>query len=413
MTKDCIKAIVVTRNAEMQQNNAYMQKKEENMLEIKYNSFAEGPKILVIGVGGGGNNALDRMIQSGLCGVKYMAVNTDIQVLENCQAENKIQIGKKLTKGYGAGADPQIGEAAALENEEEIKAMLEDVDMCIITCGMGGGTGTGAAPIIAKCSKEAGILTVGIVTTPFFFENTPRIMAAQNGIEKLKGNVDTLLVIPNDKLLGLSEKPLMVEDAFEIADSVLKYTIEGITNIVQNKGILNLDFNDLKTTLLNKGEGHLGIGKVAADCPVLEAVKQAVNSPLLDTTIEGAENILINTSGKVDIVSLSAAINYVKELAGDKVNIIWGTVTEENFDPEKIVVTLIATGMSKNKKAAPKSINRTVTRTTTPEYKRTTTMPERPYGMPVAKPAVASLKEKELVIPSFLLEAGKKKNVES
>lgn len=386
--------------------------KEEIMLEIKCDSFATGPKILVVGVGGGGNNALDRMINSGLSGVKYMAVNTDVQVLENCRAESKIQIGKKLTKGYGAGADPQIGEAAALENEEEIKNLIEDSDMCIITCGMGGGTGTGAAPIIAKCSKEAGILTVGIVTTPFFFENTPRIAAAQSGIEKLRANVDTLLVIPNDKLLGLSEKPLLVEDAFEMADSVLKYTIEGITNIVQNKGAVNLDFNDLRTTLLNKGEGHLGIGKVSVDCTVLDAVKQAVNSPLLDTTIEGAENILINTSGKVDVMALSAAINYVRELAGDKVNIIWGTVTEENFDQEKLVVTLIATGMSKNKKVTPKSINRTVTRTATQEYKRTTVTTQMPNKMPVAKPAVASLKEKELVIPSFLLEAGKRKNKE-
>lgn len=381
------------------------------MLEIKCDNFATGPKILVIGVGGGGNNAIDRMIQSCLSGVKYMAVNTDIQVLENCQAESKIQIGKKLTKGYGAGANPQIGEAAALENEEEIKAMMEDADMCIITCGMGGGTGTGAAPIIAKCSKDAGILTVGIVTTPFFFENTPRIMAAQGGIEKLKANVDTLLVIPNDKLLGLSEKPLLVEDAFEIADSVLKYTIEGITNIVQNRGAVNLDFNDLRTTLLDKGEGHLGIGKVSADCSVLEAVKQAVNSPLLDTTIEGAENILINTSGKVDVMALSAAINYVRELAGDKVNIIWGTVTEENFDEEKIVVTLIATGMSKNKRTAAKSVSRAITKTTGQEYKRPVT--QVPSRMPVAKPAVASLKEKELVIPSFLLEAGKRKSVET
>ena len=383
------------------------------MLEIKCDSYATGPKIMVIGVGGGGNNALDRMIQSQLIGVRYTAVNTDIQVLENCQAESKIQIGKKLTKGYGAGADPMIGEGAALENEEDIKAMIEGCDMCIITCGMGGGTGTGAAPIIAKCCKEAGILTVGIVTTPFFFENTPRIMAAQNGIEKLKTNVDTLLVIPNDKLLALSEKPLLVEDAFEIADSVLKYTIEGITNIVQNKGAVNLDFNDLRTTLLDKGEGHLGIGKVAADSSVLEAVKQAVNSPLLDTTIEGAENILINTSGKVDIMALSAAINYVRELAGSKVNIIWGTVTEENFDEEKIVVTLIATGMSKNKKTVTKPVTRTVTRPMETDGKKTMTNVESLGRMPVAKPAVATMKEKELVIPPFLLDAGKRKNPKS
>lgn len=377
------------------------------MLEIKCNGFTTGPKIWVIGVGGGGNNALDRMIQSGLAGVKYLAVNTDFQVLEHCQAENKIQIGKKLTKGYGAGANPQVGEAAAQENEEEIKSMIEDADMCIITCGMGGGTGTGAAPIIAKCCKDAGILTVGIVTTPFTFENLPRILTAQTGLEKLRTNVDTLLVIPNDKLLGLSEKPLLIEDAFEMADSVLKYTIEGITNIVQNRGIINLDFNDLRATLLEKGDGHLGIGKVDAECPVLEAVKQAVNSPLLDTNIEGAENILINTSGKVDIISLNAAISYVREIAGDKVNIIWGTVAEENFDEEKIVVTLIATGMSKNKKAIPKNVSGSVTATMGQEYKKIAAMREVPIRMPAAKPVVSSLKEKELEIPSFLLAGGK------
>ncbi|MBR5595879.1 MAG: cell division protein FtsZ [Lachnospiraceae bacterium] len=380
------------------------------MLEIKCDSYDNGPKILVIGVGGGGNNAVDRMIQSGLSGVKYIAVNTDIQVLENCQAENKLQIGKKLTKGYGAGADPQIGENAAIENEEEIKAIIEDSDMCIITCGMGGGTGTGATPVIAKCCKEAGILTVGIVTTPFFFENTPRIAVAQSGIEKLKANVDTLLVIPNDKLLGLSEKPLLVEDAFEMADSILKYTIEGITNIVQNKGSVNLDFNDLRTTLLDKGEGHLGIGKISADCSILEAVKQAVNSPLLDTTIEGAENILINTSGKVDIMSLSSAINYVRELAGSKVNIIWGTVTEESFDKEKIVVTLIATGMSKNKKTITRQIPRTITKPTEIDSKKSIDIMDLQKRMSAAKTVTPSLKEKELVIPPFLLEASKKKN---
>ena len=379
------------------------------MLEIKCDKYASGPNILVIGVGGGGNNALDRMIQSGLAGVKYIAVNTDIQVLENCLAENKLQIGKKLTNGYGAGANPQIGESAAIENEEEIKSLISEADMCIITCGMGGGTGTGAAPVIAKYCKEAGILTVGIVTTPFFFENTPRTAAAQGGIEKLKSNVDTLLIIPNDKLLGLSEKPLLVEDAFEIADSVLKYTIEGITNIIQNRGSVNLDFNDLRTTLLDKGIGHLGIGKVNVDCSILEAVKQAVNSPLLDTTIEGAENILINTSGKVDIMALSSAINYIRELAGDKVNIIWGTVTEDNFDTDKIVVTLIATGMSKNRTSIPRS--RPLPKAITSDTTKKPSVSEIPLGKPIVKPVTPSLKEKELVIPPFLLETSRKRKV--
>ena len=314
-----------------------------------------------------------------------------------------------LVIGVGAGANPQIGESAAIENEEEIKSLISEADMCIITCGMGGGTGTGAAPVIAKYCKEAGILTVGIVTTPFFFENTPRTAAAQGGIEKLKSNVDTLLIIPNDKLLGLSEKPLLVEDAFEIADSVLKYTIEGITNIIQNRGSVNLDFNDLRTTLLDKGIGHLGIGKVNVDCSILEAVKQAVNSPLLDTTIEGAENILINTSGKVDIMALSSAINYIRELAGDKVNIIWGTVTEDNFDTDKIVVTLIATGMSKNRTSIPRS--RPLPKAITSDTTKKPSVSEIPLGKPIVKPVTPSLKEKELVIPPFLLETSRKRKV--
>jgi len=315
------------------------------MLEIMNDAWVNAPRILVIGVGGGGNNALDRMIESNLSGVNYLAVNTDAQVLMECKAEEKLQIGKKLTRGYGAGADPQVGEAAAIESEEEIRNIVKNTDMCIVTCGMGGGTGTGATPVIAKCCKEAGALTVAVVTTPFTFENTPRIAAAKNGVEKLKGNVDTLLVIQNDKLIGISNKPLLLEDAFERADSVLKYTIEGITNIIRNKGMVNLDFNDLRTTLVNKGIGHLGIGTVGVEGPILDAVKEAINSPLLDTTIEGAENLLINTSGRVDINSLNEAISYVREVAGSKVNIIWGTVTDKSHEEDKVVVTLIATGM--------------------------------------------------------------------
>lgn len=370
------------------------------MLEIKCDNFVEGPKIMVIGVGGGGNNALDRMIDSQLRGVDYVAVNTDIQVLNACKADTRIQIGKKLTKGYGAGADPEIGETAAVENEEDIRTAVQDSDMCIITCGMGGGTGTGAAPVIAKCCRDAGILTVGVVTTPFSFENTPRITAAQNGIEKLKTNVDTLLVIPNDKLIGLSEKPLLLEEAFEIADSVLKYTIEGITNIVHNKGVVNLDFNDLRTTLLNKGIGHLGIGTVDVECSVLEAVKQAINSPLLETSIEGAENLLINTSGKVNIVALNEAISYVRELAGDKVNIIWGTVTKADYDEEKIVVTLIATGMADQNKTSKVAVKSTVRSTVKSAGKPAESdFVLKNYRMPVPK------KEIELVVPPFLQEA--------
>ena len=365
------------------------------MLEIRYDKSMDEPKIIVIGVGGGGNNALDRMIDSNLFGVNYVAVNTDVQVLEACKADTKIQIGQKLTKGYGAGANPEIGEAAALESEEEIGAIIEGADMCIITCGLGGGTGTGATPVIAKCCKDAGILTVGVVTTPFSFENTPRIAAAQNGKEKLKANVDTLLVIPNDKLIGLSDKPLLLDAAFEIADSVLKYTIEGITNIIRNRGVVNLDFNDLRTTLANKGIGHLGIGTVDMEDSVLEAVKQAVNSPLLETSIEGAETLLINTSGKVNITDLNEAISYVKELAGDKVKIIWGTVPQNNYDEDKIVVTLIATGMTNEKREITFIPKETDMELKIPEFSR-----------------LEHSKEIEIVVPRFLQEAGKKRERE-
>ncbi len=401
------------------------------MLEIRNENNIEEPKIIVIGVGGGGNNAIDRMVETHMQGVEYIAVNTDIQVLNTCLAPTRLQIGKKLTKGYGAGADPQIGETAAGESEEEIKKAIEGADMCIVTCGMGGGTGTGAAPVISKYCKDAGILTVGVVTTPFSFENTPRIKAAENGVEKLKSNVDTLLVIPNDKLIGLTDKPLLLEDAFEIADSVLKHTIQGITNIVRNKGIVNIDFNDLKTTLVNKGIGHLGIGTVDVECAVVDAVKMAINSPLLDTTIEGAENLLINTSGKVNIAALNEAISYVREVAGGNVNIIWGTVMSKEQDDKKIVVTLIATGMTEARKGNGTQGNVPNRNIPSPYPMPSLSkpypgpIPARPYTVPVEprnnvvpitngadadEPPVVSefirdREKKEIVIPPFLQEA--------
>lgn len=389
------KGYIIIKVAKMQLIKCISANGGKVMLEIRCDKSMDVPKIMVIGVGGGGNNALDRMIASDLSGVNYVAVNTDVQVLEACKAEIKIQIGQKLTKGYGAGANPEIGETAALENEEEIRTIIEGADMCIITCGLGGGTGTGAAPVIAKFCKDAGILTVGVVTTPFSFENTPRIAAAQNGKEKLKANVDTLLVIPNDKLIGLSDKPLLLDAAFEIADSVLKYTVEGITNIIRNRGVVNLDFNDLRTTLANKGIGHLGIGTVNMEDSVLEAVKQAVNSPLLETSVEGAETLLINTSGKVNIIDLNEAISYVRELAGDKVKIIWGTVPQDNYDEDKIVVTLIATGMTNDRREITFIPKQTDVELKIPEF---------------SQPGHS--KEIEIVVPRFLQEAGKKRERE-
>ena len=251
------------------------------MINIEVEKADNAPKILVVGIGGGGNNALDRMISAQLKGVCYAAVNTDAQVLNSCHAEILIQIGQKLTNGYGAGADPQVGEAAANESEEDIRAAVSEFDMVILTCGMGGGTGTGAIPVIAKICKDAGVLVMAVVTIPFTFESGHRMSVAKIGLEKLKEYVDTLLVIPNDKLLTISERTLYLEDAFVLADSVLKYAIEGITNIVYNRGIINIDFNDLKSTIANKGMGHLGIGTVSSDGSIMEAVKQAINSPLL------------------------------------------------------------------------------------------------------------------------------------
>lgn len=323
------------------------------MINIKERDDREVPKILVIGAGGGGNNAVNRMIRAGVKGVSFAAVNTDKFVLDKSEAEKRIQIGGKLLKGYGAGADPELGESAAKENEEELKALVEECNMVIVTCGMGGGTGTGAVPVIARVCKELGILILGVVTLPFSFEGDARMAVAKQGVEKLKEWVDTLIVIPNDKLLGLTDKPLMLEAAFETADSVLKNTIESISNIVYNDGTVNIDFNDLKTTLIGKGVGHLGVGIVGSEGTALEAAKQAVNSPLLDTSIEGAEVLLVNTYGRVDIHSISEAINYLKDLAGAGTRVIWGTVSAEDIGEDKIMVMLLATGMKEKTKPKP------------------------------------------------------------
>lgn len=375
------------------------------MLEIVAEREKNTPRILVMGIGGGGNNAIERMVQSNLARVSFAAVNTDVQVLEECNADFRVQIGKKLTKGYGTGADPTLGEAAALESEEEIKALIAEYDMVILTCGMGGGTGTGATPILAKYCKEAEILTVAVVTLPFGFEGAPRIAAAECGVSKLKPNVDTLLVIPNDKLLKISDKPLFLEDAFDMADSVLKYAIEGITNIVFNKGTINLDFNDLKTTLINKGMGHLGIGTVRGDQTIVDAVKIAVNSPLLDTSVAGAQNLLINTCGRVNIVALNEAVEYVRSLAGERVNIIWGTVTDPNADKEEITVTVIATGIPDGKSVGnDKKITVDAGKVgAKKEASKEFSMPEPPVIPPVkfsGRPE--AVRDMEIVVPEFL-----------
>lgn len=366
------------------------------MLEAENHNIPETPRILVIGIGGGGNNAICRMIESNQQTsskqVSYAVINTDLQVLNNCNVEHKIQIGKKLTNGFGAGADPAIGEASAEESKDEIAALVKDYHMVIITCGMGGGTGTGAIPVIAEICKTANILTVAVVTLPFSFESRPRIIAAESGIEALKKNVDTLLIIPNDKLLTYSSKPFYLEDAFKTADTVLNHTITGITNILYNRGIINLDFNDLKMTLANKGIAHLGIGTCEQDSPILEAVKSAIESPLLNTNIKGATNILINSSGRINLSDLNEAISYVRELAGENVNIIWGTVTDETQKNDQIIITLIATGMDK---LTPSTKQPLPPPTKTIYKKRSAVTPPIP-----PKPTTP---DKDIIIPSFLI----------
>lgn len=348
------------------------------MLEIKNSehSHSNKPVISVVGIGGGGNNAVDRMIEAGLENVNFIAVNTDYQVLEDTQAPVKLAIGSKLTGGFGAGSDPDVGAASAEESTEEIQEALSDSNMVILTCGLGGGTGTGAIPVIAQICRELKILTIAVVTLPFTFEGGPKQALAQAGLDKLRDNVDMLLVIPNDKLLSFSERNFYLDDAFVMADNVLKYTIEGITNIIFGKGMINLDFNDIKTTLSDKGIGHLGIGRISRDGSIMDAVRQAIESPLLDTDITTAGHILLNTSGRINVLELNEAVSYIKDITNPNVSILWGTVTDRS-NPDEIVVTLIATGLE-DKSIKPQSI-RTISAGGS-AYVETVTATDSPVG---------------------------------
>ncbi len=305
------------------------------------------PSIYVVGIGGGGNNAIERMMpkEEDNRNIHYFSINTDYHILADCKSET-IQIGKKITGGFGAGADPCIGEAAAKESEDTVMEVLSEAKMVILTCGLGGGTGTGAIPIIAKACKDAGILTIAVVTLPFTFEGRPRGDVAMTGLQKLREQVDTLLIIPNDKLLQLNEKNLSVENAFATADNILRYTIEGITNIIYHKGVVNVDFNDLNTTFRNKGIAHIGISIAHEGTPIIEAVRQAIESPLLDTDIKNASNVLLNTSGNINLLELNEAVNYIQEMTSPDTQIIWGTVTDPDVNNEEnCIITLIATGV--------------------------------------------------------------------
>ena len=313
------------------------------MVEI-INESDSSARIIVIGVGGAGNNAVNRMIDENISGVEFIGINTDSQALQFCKAPTAIQIGEKLTKGLGAGAQPEIGEKAAEENVEELTEAIKGADMVFVTCGMGGGTGTGAAPVVAKISKQMGILTVGVVTKPFRFEARTRMTNAESGIEKLKENVDTLIVIPNDKLLQIVDRRTTMPDALKKADEVLQQAVQGITDLINVPGLINLDFADVKTVMSDKGIAHIGIGNATGDDKAIEAVKQAVTSPLLETTIEGATHVIINVSGDMSLVEADEAASYVQELAGDNANIIFGAIYDETAT-DSVTITVIATGI--------------------------------------------------------------------
>ena len=314
------------------------------MLEIKINEAENAARIIVVGVGGAGNNAVNRMIDENIVGVEFIGINTDKQALQFCKAPTAMQIGEKLTKGLGAGARPEIGEKAAEESSEELAQAMRGADMVFVTCGMGGGTGTGAAPVVAQIAKDMGILTVGVVTKPFRFEAKTRMTNAVHGIDRLKENVDTLIVIPNDKLLEIVDRRTTMPDALKKADEDLQQAVQGITDLINVPGLINLDFADVQTVMTDKGIAHIGIGKAKGDEKAVEAVKQAVSSPLLETTIEGASHVIINISGDISLIEANEAASYVQELAGDEANIIFGAMYDENAQDEA-TITVIATGL--------------------------------------------------------------------
>ena len=323
------------------------------MLEIMTNEAESAARIIVIGVGGAGNNAVNRMIDEQIGGVEFIGINTDKQALNFCKASNALQIGEKLTKGLGAGAKPGIGEKAAEENIDDIKDAIKGADMVFVTCGMGGGTGTGAAPVVAKAAKDMGILTVGVVTKPFKFEAKTRMQNAVTGIEKLKDSVDTLIVIPNDKLLEIVDRRTTMPEALKKADEVLQQAVQGITDLINLPALINLDFADVQTVMTDKGIAHIGIGSAKGDDKALEAVKQAVASPLLETTISGASHVIINVSGDISLMDANDAASYVQDMAGEDANIIFGAMYDDTYTDE-CSITVIATGLDANVTGAQK-----------------------------------------------------------
>lgn len=320
---------------------------DENITNEEVDASTPICKIKVIGVGGGGNNAVNRMIYAGITSASFVAINTDKQALLMSKAESRLQIGEQLTRGLGAGADPEIGRKAAEESKELIQEILKDTDLVFVTAGMGGGTGTGAAPVVANIAKEMGILTIAVVTKPFRFEGKKRMENAENGIKELKNVVDTLVVIPNDKLLTIVPKNTPIIDAFKTADDVLRQGIQGISDLIVTSSLINLDFADVKAIMKNKGLAHMGLGRGKGENRTIEAVRQAVSSPLLETTIEGATGIILNIKGSPNLTldEVYESADLVKEVVDPSCNIIFGSGIDPKMDDE-VEITVIATGFS-------------------------------------------------------------------
>ncbi len=313
---------------------------------LEENTTIDGARIKVIGVGGGGNNAVDRMIEAGITKADFICVNTDSQQLANVLAPTVLQIGKKLTNGLGAGAKPEIGRQAAEETKDEIKNLVKDTDMVFVTAGMGGGTGTGAAPIIAEAAKSLGVLTVAVVTKPFYFEGPQRMRNAEEGIKNLAEKVDAIVTIPNDLLLKIADKKVTIKDSFKLADDVLRQGVQGIIEVITQRGIMNCDFADVRTIMKDSGVAHMGIGIGKGENAASDAVRAAIESPLLETSIEGAENVLLNITGgsEFSLVDMGEVSSIVRDMVSEEANIIVGTAMDEALKDE-IKVTLIATGL--------------------------------------------------------------------
>ncbi len=305
-------------------------------------------RIMVIGVGGGGNNAINRMKEADLTGVEMVAVNTDAQVLDIIKADKTLQIGEKLTNGLGAGGDPKIGKQGAEESKEKISELLEGVDMVFVTCGMGGGTGTGASPVIAKIAQEKGILTTGIVTKPFSFEGQTRAEKAEKGIKNLSGAVDTVITISNDKLLKVAPENIPITQAFELADEILKQGVQGISELITVPGMINLDFADIQSAMKNAGSAMMGIGEGEGDEKTKEAARNAISSPLLEGSIKGAKNVIMNITGgsELSLEEVTEAATLIQDTVSDKADIIFGTTIQDGMDMVRL--TVIATGFKRN-----------------------------------------------------------------